>query len=255
MFKTVKGKVVAGVVTVGLLSSVGAAFASLDAGAQLKSWYDKQFNTTSAVVKGAAAAYGLSKVPALTKEYNGIKEGNGTAVNEAKVLKTGEANTSIQTASQTRIDSVNKQKADIKANMDAQFAQLFTEAQNAINQAGDQAYAWAQSDLGKYTSDKGAQALADMDTELTATKKKAVDDLSKAINKAKIELSIQLGTKAWATTGKINNAIDAKIAELRQKINDTATELLAAQKQLIADKADSYVKQAEDELETVVGNI
>lgn len=255
MFKTVKGKVVAGVVTVGLLSSVGAVFANTDAGAKLQTWYDKQFNGASTVVKGASAAYGLSKVPGLTKEYNTIKTGAGTDINTAKDSKTGEANSSIQNAAQSRIDNVNKQKDAIKANMNAQFAQLFAEAQMAINQAGDSAYAWAQNDLGKYTSDNGAKALAEMDTELTATKKKAVDDLSKAINKAKFELGLQLGVNTVLTTKQINNAIDAKIAELRTKINQTASDLVEAQKALIAQKAADYVTAAETELDTVIDGI
>ncbi len=40
MLKTIKGKVIAGTVSVVLLSSAGAAFASSNAGAKLQNWYD-----------------------------------------------------------------------------------------------------------------------------------------------------------------------------------------------------------------------
>jgi hypothetical protein len=255
MFKSVKGKVVAGVVSVGLLSGVGAAFANTDAGTQLQNWYNSQFSKASTGVKAAATLHGAGQVSGLTREYNTLKTGTGTAINDEKGLKTGEANTEIQAAAQSRIVNVNQQTDIIKGNMDQQFTDLFNDAQATINKAGDFAYAWAQKDLGKYTSDKGAKALADMDTELTATKKKAVDDLTAAITNAKNDLNAQLRSKSAATTVQINHAIDAKIAELRGLIQQKASDLVEAQKALIEKKSADYVKAAEGELDTVVDGI
>ncbi len=75
MLKSVKGKVLTGVVTVGLLTGVGTAFANVDAGAKLGSWYNTQFGHSTQAITSAAVGHIASKTGALQNEYNGIKNG------------------------------------------------------------------------------------------------------------------------------------------------------------------------------------
>lgn len=253
--KTVKGKIVTGVVTLGLLSGVGAAFANTDAGAQLKAWYDKQFGSAASTIESAATKHATDQLPALEKEYNAIKTGTGSDISDAQTFQTDLANGAINSAKQSHINKLNGQKDKIVKEMDSAFAGIVAFAQAQINSAGKAAYQYAQTDLGNYTDAEGKKAITGMTTKLNTSKDKAVQELKDAIAEAKLEIQKQLDFYTEDSTTKINLAIDTKIKELRSLITKKAEELLEAQKSLIAYKAQELENTAKAELDSVIDGI
>lgn len=255
MMKSIKGKVVTGVVTLGLLSGVGVAFANTDAGQQLQNWYNGQIGKSTSKLAADTTGYATSKAPALAREYNGIKTEAEKGIKDAQNAKTTLASDSITSAAQTHINKVNVQKEKIADYMDDQFDQIVTFANGVINQAGNEAYRIADHDLQKFTGQKGTKAQEEMTSELNNTKEQAKRDLQDAINSAKDTLQSQLDSETTAATNEIKTAIDDKITELRTMINNRVDELVEAQKQLIAAKAEELQKQAIAELDSVVDGI
>ena len=255
MLKTVKGKVITGVVAVGLLSGMGAAFANSDAGALLKDWYNSKFKESAASIEKNVTNYANGKVPALKKEYNQLKEDAAKSINATRDSEIDGSKEEIAKAKNEHINSLNATEADIKAEIDKHFDVIFAAANAVINFLGERAYQYAEKDLGRFTDDKGKAALEQVNQDLTAAKDEAVKELQAEIEKSKAELQALLDSHSDTTTEEIKQAIDAKIVELRGKITAKKNELVAVQQQLIAAKAQELEDAAKAELDAVVSSI
>lgn len=255
MLKTIKGKVIAGTVSVVLLSSAGAAFANSDAGAKLQNWYAGQFGLATSNIVNDVEDNVSGKVNGWASEYEGLKTAAGTSIVADGTSATNKASDNIDAKTQEHIASIDAKQAQIERYMDGQFATLKFAANGLINEAGRGALAYANSDLTSFTGDKGVTARANLTTALEADTASAVAELEKAIADAKGELQTQLDTKEAATTEAIIAAIDAKIVELRGTITAKRDALVAAQKLLIDAKALEMENAAKDALQAVVNGI
>jgi hypothetical protein len=255
MMKSIKGKVVTGVVAVGLLSGVGAAFASTDAGAQIQGWYNKQFVKSAVAVQAGAVKHVSDQVGGLNTEYKNLRAGVTDQINGERDTQVTTKTGSINGTKDAYVKQVSDKEAAISAGMQAQFNGIYAYAQDVIKSTGDQAQAYAYKDLTDLSGKNGSDALAVVNTQLSAVQASAKSELETAIANAKTDLTNQLAADTTATTADINAAIDAKIVELRALINQKAADLVAFQKKLIQDKAAELQKAAEDELDGVVQNI
>lgn len=255
MLKTIKGKVIAGTVSVVLLSSAGAAFASSNAGVNFKAWYDGQFNAASSGIQADVTSNVQNRINGLATEYNGLKTAAGTSIATDGTNATTLASGNINTANQEHINAINAQKTHIETYMAGQFTALSTFADGLINQAGTAALGYANNDLTSFTGAKGTAARTSLTTELETDTDEAVAELQAAISGAKTSLQGQLDTLEASTTADIIAAIDAKIVELRGLITAKRDALVAAQKLLIDAKALELENAAKTELQAVVNGI
>lgn len=255
MMKTIKGKVVTGVVTIGLLSGVGAAFADTDAGQALQNWYNGQFGKSAASIQNDSVKHIQGKVGALNTEYNNLKSNVKSQIDGESAGQVTAKTTSINNAKDGYIQQVSATKADISSKMTAQFDGITAYANTIITQAGVQAQNYANKELTKQAGENGAAAITDMDGKILAAQDQAKKDLQAAIDNAKKDLSLQLAGETTDTTQGIKDAIDAKIVELRGLINQKAQDLVDAQKTLIQQQANLDEQNAKTELENVVKGI
>jgi len=255
MLKTIKGKVIAGTVSVTLLAGAGAAFASSNAGANLKDWYDGQFNTASGNIQSDVATNVQNRINGLASEYNGLKSAAGNSISTDGTTATATASGNIDTAAQEHIDAINAEKVHIQGYMAGQFASLETFANGLINEAGTAAINYANRDLTSYTGAQGDAARTSLTTALEGDTTSAVTELQQAISDAKGELQTQLDSLESTTTANIIAAIDAKIVELRGTITAKRDALVAAQKLLIDAKALELETAAKAELDSIVDGI
>ncbi|MBM6619137.1 hypothetical protein [Bacillus suaedaesalsae] len=255
MVKSFKGKVVTGVVAVGLLSGVSMAFANTDAGTGLKAWYDVQFGKSAASVQKQTTDYAASKVPALAREYNGLKSDATNSINSTRDSEITNTASDIESAKQGHVDALNAKEAEIAGYMASQFDGISVYANSVINSVGTQAYNYAQADLGRHTGSKGQAALTKVNDDLTATTNAAVTELEAEIASAKAALQAQLATETATTVEEIKAATDAKIAELRELITAKKNELVATQQGLITAKAQELEDAAKADLDALVLSI
>lgn len=255
MMKSIKGKVVTGVVAVGLLSGVGAAFANTDAGTQLKTWYDGQFNTANAAVVAGETAHVGSIASGIQTAYNGVKAGVTSNINGERDAQVTAKTDSINGTKNVYVKQVTDKEAALSAAMQSQFDGIFALANSQINAAGVAGFAYAKSDLTKQAGKDGYAAVTAVDTQLSAVQAKAKTDLETAITSAKTDLTNQLAADTTATTNSINAAIDAKVLEIQGLISQKAQELVDAQKALIDAQALANQQAAENELDSVVKGI
>lgn len=255
MLKSVKTKVLSGAVAVGLLSSVGVAFASTDAGTNLQNWYNSQFGKSAKSIQNQTTNYAVAKVPGLTQEYNNLKKGAVDSINGTKATATNGANDAITNAKNQHLTSLANKKAAIDANLKSQFDGIQQYANTIIGQVGQQAQTYANNDLTKLTGDTGSADLNQLTTDLNKTSADAVKELQDAITAAKADLQAQLDSATADRVDAIKHMIDSKIDELRGTITAKKDELVAAQQKLINDKAQELQTKAEADLNAVVAGI
>lgn len=253
--KSVKTKVLSGVVAVGLLSGVSAAFASTDAGTNLKTWYNNQFVKSAVSIQNQTTKYASDKVPALTNEYNGLKTDATNSINETKNTSKSNANDAITSAKKEHLDALAAQKLAIDNHLQSQFDGIQQAADTIIGQVGLQAIAYANQDLTKLTGDTGSAALTQLTTDLNKSSEDAVKELNDAISAAKADLKKQLDDATASRVGNIKGIIDRKIDELRTTITAKKNNLVAAQQALITAKAQELQKAATDKLDAAVAGI
>ena len=255
MLKTIKGKVIAGTVSVALLSSAGVAFANSDAGVNLKNWYDGQFGLAKSDIRSDVESHVTGEINGWANEYVSLRTAAGTSIDNDRIAANDLASDNIDTRTQEHITSINTTQADIESYMNRQFRTLFSDANVVINQAGDLALSYANDDLTDFTGTEGDDARDELTEALGTKKNEAVLELQQAIEDAQTELQTQLDNKEALTTQAIINAIDAKINSLRTAITQKRDDLVAAQKLLIDAKALELENAAKDALQSVVDDI
>ncbi|WML41463.1 hypothetical protein RCG19_07385 [Neobacillus sp. OS1-2] len=255
MKKSFKTKVLSGAVAVGLLSSVGVAFASTDAGTNLQNWYNSQFGKSAASIQTQTTDYAVKKAPALINEYNGLRSAAVTSINGTKTAETAAANTAITNAKNEHLDALAAQKLAIQNHLQSQFDGIQQAADTIIGQVGLLAIDFANKDLTKLTGDKGSAAKTQLTNELNASSQQAVSDLQAAIVAAKADLQKQLDDASASRVDNIKHIIDRKIDELRGTITAKKNDLVKAQQDLIAAKAQELQAKAEADLAAAVAGI
>jgi len=255
MLKTIKGKVIAGTVTLALVAGAGSAFAASNAGANLLAWYNGQYNTSVQSVSDQSYDYVNSKVDGLVNEYNGLKTNATTNINGTRDSSTTRANNMITAEKQEHINAINRQKTQISGYMASQFDGLSTFANGLIVQAGLDATAYAQVNLGAHATTEGGNAVAKVSTDVSAASAAAVTELETAISNAQGELNAKLAVETTATVDEIKGMVDAKIVELRGTITIINNNLIATQKGLINAEAGRQLQSAKDALQDVVDGI
>lgn len=255
MFKTVKGKVIAGTMVFGLVTGAGVAFGATDAGTNLKNWYDGQFGKASTNVAGQVAAYAGGKVDGLAVEYNGLKTDATNSINAKGVAQAGVANENIEKQSREHIDAIKEEQAHINTYLSGQFDSLSNFANGLINQAGDDALQYAKNDLREYTGAAGNAANEKVKTDVKAVTTQAVKDLEDTINGAKQGLQGQLDKETGLTVTEIKGLIDEKIKELRTEITNVKNKLVTDQEKIITMTAKGLQLEAEKAMKALVDGI
>ncbi|MEK5037225.1 hypothetical protein [Sporosarcina sp. FSL K6-3457] len=255
MIKTVKGKVIAGAIAVGLLSSAGVAFGATDAGQNFKNWFDGQFGKANIAVAEQTAAYMSDKVEGLTTEYNALKTDATNSINAKGEAQAGVASKNVEARSQEHIDAIKAEKAHIETYLSGQFDKMKEFANGLINQAGADALDYMKTDLPEHTGAAGQVAIDKVNTDVKAVTAQAVSDLEETIRVAKQELQAQLDAETDLTIDEIKGLIDEKIKELRSVITQMKNKLVMDQEKLITMTAKSLQLAAEAEMDALVNGM
>ncbi|WP_077328428.1 hypothetical protein [Virgibacillus siamensis] len=253
--KSLKGKIIAGTIAAGVITSAGAVFANTDAGNVLQDWYDGMFQDSVQTIQDEATAYGTELLPELQAEYNGIKEDATTDINATRDTETGESIAAINLTKDNHLESLGSKKQEILSNMEKQFYDVYMEGWLEIQRLADEGQAYAENDLTDHTGAKGQEAVNQVTADLTTATDAAVMELEEAIRQAKEELSGQLTRYSDITVKNLKKGVDFAILELREEVNRITDELVAQQQEIITAKAQNLEDAAKAEMDEVVSGI
>ncbi|MFC5604788.1 hypothetical protein [Sporosarcina koreensis] len=255
MKMTVKKKIVAGTISVGLLSGVGFAFANTDAGGALKSWYSGVFNEAKASVTQEADQYSAEEFGSLDDMFEGLKAGAEFDIDFTKNREIGSATATIQNAKASHLRSLGAAETEILAGMDLAFNNVYQEGWLQIQAAGNEASRIASADMTAFAGETGAAAIGELTTQLDAVKAEALSGLEEAIAAAKAAIMAEVESEKTITVANLRTAVDFKVNEVFNQVSNILDGLVAAQEALIEAKALELENQAKDEMDALVSGI
>ncbi|MEQ2529525.1 hypothetical protein EKG37_08550 [Robertmurraya yapensis] len=251
---TVKGKIVAGVVTIGLVSGVGAAFADSNVAVSLQNWYNKQFNTEAAKMEQPLRDYAEQKTQQVINEGLAMLRTANSEIDDTKVTSITNSTSSINQAANAHITALQTKETAIYNNIEKQFDGIENTALSMLNKMAVEGRAYAERYLEQSTSSTGSQAVTKVNEELTNVKNAAVQKLKKEIESSKTDLYNKLTTERDASVQSLKNAVDAKILEVKTAVQATLNGYVSDQQKLIQDKAAEIEGSAKTELDNAVNN-
>lgn len=254
MKKSLKSKVVAGVVTVGLVSGMGFAVANTDIGGKLQSWYDGQFNTAGSQIETASRGYVNSLVPGLTQEYNNAKAFGTSYLQGVGTNAVSDSSDAINDKKDAYVSQLSSKETEISDDIATQFDWIFGLAKTELGKISSQYEQAALADVKNHVETVGGNVNGDVNDQLTQAKNGAISQLEQEIANAKSRLQNKLDTEKDATIEEIEDAVDAEIQKVRKSITEKGIALGLAQQKIIEKTASDIVTDAQAELDQVVAD-
>ncbi|GEM_PF-4874004 len=252
---TLKGKIVATILVVGLISGTGIVLAATGAGEQLRIWYESMFNQTVDNIEADVEGYSEDKLANLTAEYELLKATAGMDIDLSRELATGNALDEIIKAKLEHIEGIDAEQQAILADIGYQFYNVFLDGYMEIIRNTNEGLEYATNDLANYTAESGSEAIGQMTQDITAAKDHAVRDLEEAIRKAQETLASELESQEKVTTKNLLNQVDWAVDDLRTDVMEVLDGMVADQEAVIIAKAKELEDEAKAALDEVVSGI
>ncbi|MEN2768998.1 hypothetical protein [Ornithinibacillus xuwenensis] len=256
LFKgSMKKKVITGVIVVGVFTSTGVAFANTDAGEKIREWYQGMFDQSVQTIEDEVSAYGESKIPELTAEYEALKEEVQVDIDLSRELETGQSLEEIMNAKLSHLESLDAEKQAILATIGEEFYGVFLDGYFEIQDLSAQGLDYATNDLTAFTGEVGQAAVDEMTTDIHTARDEAVADLEEAIRQAQEQLGAELDNQEIITIDNLKNQVDWAIEDLRKQVTALLQTLVDEQKEIIVAKAQELEDEAKAALDSVVDGI
>lgn len=253
--KSLKNKIIAGTVAVGLISSTSFAFANTNAGEALKNWYDNIFNQAVADSESDVDEYGESLIPGLNEELEGLKDDATASIFDTRDGETESSLSEIEKAKQAHLEALIEEHGEIMGYMEQQFFEVYMDNWLEIQSLAAEGTASAGAELEALTGENGEAALLHVTNELTSAKEGAVKELEDEIEKAKRELSENVDFHSDKLTANLTKEIDFSVDAARETVTKLKEQLVKDQQAIITAKAQELEKEAKDSLDEVVSGI
>lgn len=255
MLKTIKGKIIAGVAAVVLVSGATAAFGATDAGAKLKEWFEARFGQALANVEADSEAYLVGEMDGLRDQLEGLKPIATTKINASRDKENDKAKANIGDTAAEHIGSIDSKRKELEGYMDYEFNKLKEDAGKIILERQNNFARYADMEMGRHTGTTGVAAREFVDAELTAATTQALSDIQAAIDAAKAELQALLDEKEDATTENIKGQIDEAVFGTSYWITSMTNYMIQEQEDLIKKKALELENAAKQAMQDLVDGI
>ncbi|WP_373894292.1 hypothetical protein ACUL41_00655 [Virgibacillus natechei] len=252
---TMKGKVLAGTMAIGLVAGGGFALANTDAGEQLRAWYDGQFNTAVEQAEGEAGEYMDGQMSESYEEYEGLKGDATSDINQTRDSEIAGSEDAIAAARDSHIGDVEATRQELLDEAGLAFYNVLLDGYFEIDRITEEWSGYAANELPGYTEGVGDSAVAHVNKELDAAKEGAVTELEEAISQAQEELQSDLDSRSDNLTNELKKQVDWNIDDVRVAVTDLLDELVQEQQTIVANAAQLKEDEAKSALDDVVAGI
>lgn len=253
--KSFKKKIGAGVLATFIIGSVGTAFAATDAGVQLRTWYNTQFENVKNAVYSELATYVEGTDKTFEEETGKIMVNErGNVAEKGRVSGIKVTNEIKKTSDEYKTQIENESK-NIKEGMPAEFDNAVASKNLYINGYLDGRALVIQNNINEKIYKATDSALWYVDYSKKDAMKKASTTLNDAINNAKGDIENQIGNEKVIANKELKDNVDKRTSELLQKIGEDSRTLAKEQETKIQNKAEELEASAKIELENIVKGI
>ncbi|GAA0440928.1 hypothetical protein JUJ52_21100 [Virgibacillus sp. AGTR] len=253
--RTLKGKIAAGIIGVGVLSGAGIVFANTDAGSALREWYNAMFNDSVERIEDEVTAYGEGKLPELEAEYEQLKSDASLDIDLTRVEETNASLEEIVATKLEHIESLDSEAQQILEDMGLQFYNVLIDGYLEIERLQEEGLNYATEDLTAYTGEVGQSAVNQVTTDLTEAKETAVAELEAAVQNAQEQLEAELASNEEITIRNLKNQVDWAIEDLRELVTELLAGLVEEQQVIITETAQALEDEAKAALDEVISGI
>lgn len=255
MLGTFRGKMIAIILVIALVSTTGVVFASTNAGEQLRTWYNGLFNQKVIDIESDLEEYTESKIPGLEAELEQLKHTAGIDIDLSRELATGETLEELIQAKLEHIEGIDAEEYAILENIGLQFYNVFLNGYNEIQRNAGAGLEYATTNLTTYTTDSGELAMQQMTTDIHAARDQAVSELEGAIHEAQERLAQEVASQEEITSRNLRNQVNWAIEGLRENVTSILETLVSEQESIIIAKAGELEAEAKSALDEVVSGI
>lgn len=253
--KTGKGKVVAILTAILLVSTAGVAFASSNAGDMLKDWYNDAFNITTADALDEAEAYEDEAAADFEEHYTDRKDQKADQIDRKRDGTTDGSIENINEAKEGHMDDLDIAKEEILEGMGLDFYNVYMDAWLGIQDRAAEAENLINQDMDAFATEEGQAAIGQLTEDLHQAKDDAVTELEDAIKEAQEELSAEIDERGDNLEDNLNGIVDHEIEMLKRTVTDTLYDLTKEQEALIVEAAADLEDEAKEAMDDVFENM
>ncbi|MFC4100694.1 hypothetical protein [Paenibacillus xanthanilyticus] len=253
--KKMKGKVVAGVVAVGMVASMGTAFAATNAGTQMNSWYTKATGTVKSIITGEFGSYYSEQTASHNAAVNSSVDKARQDIRDAGNAELKRANNAVNAEVNAYVADIQGAQSAITTSMPAEYDN-FVSTTNQTTDAGIDAIGEAnkkflnsavKSHTGVYTGR--------LTTGVEATQEAAAAKLNGQISATKDALDKLLASEKSAATTEITENLQNELKALKEELAALQETGVTNAKTTITDLGAKLEQAAKDELSDIVTGI
>jgi|SRR5699024_2408531 len=252
--KTTKGKVVAIITAILLISTAGVAFASSNAGDMLSDWYEGAFGKKTADVLAQAEVYEEEAGADFEEDYANRKDQKAGQIDRKRERTTNSSIENINEAKESHLDDLDEAQADILEKMGLDFYNVYMDAWLEIQDRAAEAETLVKEDMEQFATNEGEAAIAQLSVDLSQAKEDAVSELEDAIEEAKGVIREELDKKGDNLEDNLNGQVDHEIEKLKRVVSETLYDLAKEQETLIEEAAADLEQEAKDAMDDVFNN-
>lgn len=253
--KHLKSKLAAGVLSVGIVASVGTAMANTDAGEQFRNWYNAQFTASADRVNEALLDHSYIKEDEWIASNAEFSAAAVQDVADKGTEVTNNANSAINSAKDDYIAAINAAKGQIATDIAGDYDDEITRQNGLTDQFVEDAGDYYLGVMQDEVNAQGTASETSLNTSVTGTKAAAISALQAAIEQAKTELEALIAAEETAAISETTTHLDNAIATKKADIERLVSELEETIKGDLKDAADLLQASAEGELDALVDGI
>jgi hypothetical protein len=252
MLKSKKAKVAAGVVVVGMVASMGTAFAATDAGAQLSNWYNAASTNVKNAITTAFNGEKAEQTTAHAANVNGIIGQARNDIRDAGIAERNSVKNDINSAANEHASDISDSQAAILGSISGEYDGFVSGINAGVNSEVDGIGAQNETAIKNAVRNHTGVYVNRVNEGAAEAQSAAISQLTTAINDAKTALNNALASEQTTATNELIANLEAQLEALIAELEALTASQVAGAKTAIEAAGDAALASSLSALDTFI---